>query len=162
MLGLSAPPRGSNHLPPLGDNRYPEKIPHSKSANVNPGDLRIAEILQAILAADAGLQHVDLSNNELSAEACKVLLQGLENNHSLCGLHLRGNRATLKEVQRGNAPLEIALAEASAMATEPEARAGITTAFGDVRDVERESPPVDSGRHDAGRRDAGQIAGRKQ
>ena len=37
------------------------------------------------------LVHVDLSHNGFSREACEIMTEGLEHNHSILGLHMLGN-----------------------------------------------------------------------
>lgn len=47
--------------------------------------------LSGALGAHPELLHLDLSHNQLNAEACAMLSTGLNKNHTLLGLHMGGN-----------------------------------------------------------------------
>lgn len=54
-----------------------------------------AEAIAAALRESATLYHLDLSYNALDAAGCKVVGEGLRDNHYLYGLHMVGNAATI-------------------------------------------------------------------
>lgn len=62
------------------------------------GCARAMATLAAVFAEGDVLFHLDLSYNGLSAEDCGVLAKGLQSNHSLFGLHLVGNEATIDDI----------------------------------------------------------------
>lgn len=61
----------------------------------NGGAKAAMESLARALKAECSLVHLDLSYNSLRAEDCVVLAGGLRDNHTLVGLHLVGNSASV-------------------------------------------------------------------
>jgi hypothetical protein len=47
------------------------------------------------LLQDESLAHLDLSHNSIKKEACAIISQGLNNNHTLFGLHIEGCEASI-------------------------------------------------------------------
>lgn len=58
---------------------------------------RVAKILSRVFQDGKTLFHLDLSYNGIDAEDCAVLAGGLLKNHTLFGIHLVGNEATLDD-----------------------------------------------------------------
>jgi hypothetical protein len=54
-----------------------------------------AQALADALAANSVLKHCDLRHNNMSASECAIVALGLEQNHTLLGLHVAGNSAVL-------------------------------------------------------------------
>jgi len=61
----------------------------------NTGGSASMAALSKALRQESSLVHLDLSYNSLRAEDCRVLAEGLRDNHSLIGLHLVGNAASV-------------------------------------------------------------------
>lgn len=59
------------------------------------GGENTCRLLAQVFAEENTLQHLDLSNCELSSGLCQILADGLKANNSLLGVHLRGNEATV-------------------------------------------------------------------
>jgi len=57
-----------------------------------------AKILASVFQEGSTLFHLDIGYNSINAEDCAVLAKGLENNHTLYGLHLVGNDATVDDL----------------------------------------------------------------
>ena len=53
-----------------------------------------ADTLNQLLQDDS-LAHLDLSHNSIKKEACAIISQGLNNNHTLFGLHIEGCEALI-------------------------------------------------------------------
>ena len=50
-----------------------------------------AKALADMFSVNQFLQHVDISNNYLSAKECEVIGEGLKDNHTIVGIHVQGN-----------------------------------------------------------------------
>lgn len=44
-----------------------------------------------LLGSQESLLHVDISHNRIDTESCRIISEGLKQNHSLWGLHIMGN-----------------------------------------------------------------------
>mmetsp|Transcript_101952 Transcript_101952/g.186148 ORF Transcript_101952/g.186148 Transcript_101952/m.186148 type:complete len:1297 (-) Transcript_101952:61-3951(-) len=58
---------------------------------------KVAKVLSSVFQDGQTLFHLDLSYNGIDAEDCAVLAGGLLKNHTLFGIHLIGNEATLDD-----------------------------------------------------------------
>lgn len=54
-----------------------------------------AKVLADVLEDNKRLFHLDISHNQLGIEACRHLADGIRHNHTLMGLHIAGNAASL-------------------------------------------------------------------
>eukprot|EP00930_Biecheleria_cincta_P042856 TRINITY_DN29493_c0_g1_i1.p1 TRINITY_DN29493_c0_g1~~TRINITY_DN29493_c0_g1_i1.p1 ORF type:complete len:1004 (-),score=210.82 TRINITY_DN29493_c0_g1_i1:50-3061(-) len=61
----------------------------------NTGGSASMAALSKALRQESSLVHLDLSYNSLRCQDCQVLAEGLRDNHSLIGLHLVGNAASV-------------------------------------------------------------------
>ena len=90
--GTSSAPSSSSQV--SGPSCCPQltKLDLSWNALGSKDDSRAAvKALSAMLASNSSLVHLDLSQNQLSAQDCSILSEGLQSNHSLLGLHMVGN-----------------------------------------------------------------------
>jgi len=54
-----------------------------------------SKAMAAVLRDSDVLFHLDISHNHLSSSCCMMIADGLRNNHSLFGIHITGNEATV-------------------------------------------------------------------
>eukprot|EP00930_Biecheleria_cincta_P060897 TRINITY_DN4647_c2_g1_i1.p1 TRINITY_DN4647_c2_g1~~TRINITY_DN4647_c2_g1_i1.p1 ORF type:complete len:1790 (-),score=358.53 TRINITY_DN4647_c2_g1_i1:120-5489(-) len=76
----------------------PEMLGEECACETCRGCAQAMATLAAVFAEGNVLFHLDLSYNGLSAKDCAVLGVGLQSNHSLFGLHLVGNEATIDDI----------------------------------------------------------------
>ena len=53
--------------------------------------VKFGEDWKEAFAANKSLIHVDLSNNKIDLDDCEIIAEGLKINHSILGIHFRGN-----------------------------------------------------------------------
>lgn len=58
----------------------------------------VAQALSDLLSVNRTLTHLNISNNNLNAKDCAIIGEGLNNNHTLFGLHIAGNDGKLNSV----------------------------------------------------------------
>ena len=72
-----------------------EELDLSWNAIGNTKDLNIIQKISENLSKQGYLKHLDLSHNYITHIECEILGKGLEDNHSLLGLHIAGNECYL-------------------------------------------------------------------
>jgi hypothetical protein len=58
---------------------------------VNSFAVKFGEDWKDAFATNKSLIHVDISNNKIDLNDCEIIAEGLKVNHSILGLHFRGN-----------------------------------------------------------------------
>ena len=77
------------------DNTSLEELDLSWNAIGNNKDITIFSRISESVSKQTFLLHLDLSHNYITYKECEVLGTGLEQNHTLMGLHLAGNECNL-------------------------------------------------------------------
>lgn len=75
----------------LAENRYLKALDLSWNSIGCSKDLSFMDRISENLSKQTYLKHLDLSHNYISLSECEILQKGLENNHTLLGLHVAGN-----------------------------------------------------------------------
>ena len=81
----------------VGSNQTLQKLDISWNAIGTKSEVNrcVAKALSDMLAQNATLLHLDLSQNQLTTTDCAVISVGLAANHSIMGLHMTGNGGSL-------------------------------------------------------------------
>lgn len=58
-------------------------------------DLRAAIKWSEVFVENTTLLHLDMSHNNLETQEIRIMAAGLDQNHSILGIHLQGNEATV-------------------------------------------------------------------
>lgn len=65
--------------------------------DANGAATRTAKVLSSLFADGGVMFHLDLSYNCLVSSDCQILAEGLKSNHTLFGIHMSGNEATVDD-----------------------------------------------------------------
>lgn len=57
----------------------------------NTFTVKFGEAWRDAFSTNKSLIHVDISNNKIELNDCEIISEGLKQNHSILGLHFRGN-----------------------------------------------------------------------
>lgn len=91
----------------LDSRKAPSQSPRQQIP-INP---LFAECWKEFFLQNSSIVHLDFSNNDFSAPEIEIMAEGLKENHSIMGLHMIGNEATVDgmgfiQANRSNAKLD--------------------------------------------------------
>ena len=82
----------------LIDNNSLRVLDLSWNSLASPASIKAINKLSEALSSHKSLMHVDISNNSLTAEDTETISKALEANHTILGIHMSGNHASVDEL----------------------------------------------------------------
>ena len=82
----------------LVDNKSLRVLDLSWNSLASPASTKAINKLSEALSSHKSLIHVDISNNSLSVKDSETISKGIEDNHTILGIHMSGNHTNVDEL----------------------------------------------------------------